>query len=95
MTHAFATLIARPETVDAVRDALAALVGPSRDEDGCEHYELFQSTDEPTRFQTVERWASPEAVRAHLGSDHVQAAFAAAGELLGAEPVIQTFAKVS
>ncbi len=95
MTHAFATLIARPDTVEAVRDALAALVEPSRAEDGCEHYELFQSTDEPTRFQTVERWANPEAVQAHMGSDHVQAAFAAAGDLMGAEPVIQTFDKVS
>ena len=95
MVHAFATLIARPETVDATREALAGLVGPSRNEDGCQHYELFQSTDEPTRFQTVERWSSSEAVRAHLGSEHVQAALAAAGDLLGAEPVIQSFEQVA
>ena len=94
MVHAFATLIARPDTVDAVRDALAALVAPSRAEDGCEHYQLFQSTDEPTRFQTVERWASPEAIQSHMASDHVQAAFGAAGALLGAEPVIQSFEPV-
>ena len=95
MVHAFATLISRPDTVEATRDALAALVEPSRAEAGCEHYELFQSADDPTRFQTVECWASPQAVEAHMGSDHVQAAFAAAGDLLGAEPVIQTFGKVS
>ena len=95
MVHSFATLIARPDTIDATRDALASLVEPSRAEAGCEHYELFQSADEPTRFQTVERWASAEAVQAHLGSEHVQAAFAAAPDLLGAEPVIQTFEKVA
>ncbi len=95
MVHAFATLIAKPDAVDATRDALASLVGPTRAEAGCEHYELFQSADEPARFQTVERWASPEAVRSHLASDHVQAAFAAAGDLLAAEPVIQTFEKVA
>ena len=71
------------------------MVAPSRAEAGCERYELFQSTDEPTRFQTVERWADREAVEAHLASDHVQAAFAAAGDLLGAEPVVQSFDRVA
>ena len=94
MVHCFATLIARPDTVDATREALASLVEPSRAEDGCEHYDLFQSADEPTRFQTVERWASADAMRAHLGSDHVTAAFAAAPDLLSAEPVIQSFERV-
>lgn len=95
MVHAFATLLARPDAAEATRDALAALVDPSRAEAGCEHYELFQSTDDPARFQTVERWASPAAVEAHLASDHVQAAFAAAGDLLAAEPVIQSFERVA
>lgn len=95
MVHVFATLIARPDTVDATRDALAALVEPSRAEDGCDHYELFQSADEPTRFQTVERWASAEAMQAHLQSEHLQAAFAAAPDLLAADPVIQTFERVA
>ena len=95
MVHCFATLVARPDTVDATRDALAALVEPSRAEPGCEHYALFQSADEPTRFQTVERWASADAVRAHLATEHVRAAFAAAPDLLGAEPVIQTFEPVA
>ncbi len=95
MVHAFATLVARPDTVEATRQALSSLVAPTRAEPGCEHYALFQSDDEPTRFQTVERWADAEAVQAHLASDHVQAAFAAAGDLLAAEPVIQTFREVT
>ncbi len=94
MLHAFATLIARPDTVDATRDALRGLVDPTRAEAGCQQYDLYQSTDDPTRFQTAERWASPEAMQAHLASDHVKAAFAAAGDLLGAEPVIQSFEPV-
>ena len=95
MVHAFATLLARADAVDATREALAALVAPSRAEAGCEHYELFQSADDPARFQTVERWASPEAVEAHLASAHVQAAFAAAGDLLAAAPVIQSFTRIA
>ena len=95
MVHAFATLLARPDTVDATREALAALVAPSQAEAGCAHYELFQSLDEPTRFQTVERWQTPAAVESHLASEHVQAAFAAAGDLLAAEPVIQSFTRVA
>ena len=95
MVHAFATLIARPDTVDATREALASLVEPSRAEAGCERYDLFQSTDDPTRFQTVEQWADAAAIQTHMASDHVQAAFAAAGDLLGAEPVIQSFERVA
>ena len=34
-------------------------------------------------------------MRAHLGSEHVRTAFAAAPDLLGTEPVIQTFEKVA
>ena len=94
MIHVFATLIARPDTTDATRDVLQSLVAPSRAEDGCAHYQLFQSTDEPTRFQTVERWTDAEAMQAHLASPHVAAAFAQAPDLLGAEPVIQTFEEI-
>ncbi len=91
MIHVLATLIARPDKVDATRDALASLVAPTREEEGCERYDLLQSTDDPTRFQTIERWSSAEAVESHMGSAHVQEALAAAADLLAAEPVIQTF----
>lgn len=94
MVHVFATLLARPATVAATREALASLVAPTRAEDGCEHYELFQSADDPTRFQTVERWATAEAAAAHLQSAHVAQAMAAAPDLLAADPVIQTFERV-
>ena len=94
MIHVLATLIARPDTIGATRELLASLVAPSRAEPGCDHYQLFQSTDEPARFQTVERWHSAEAMQAHLASPHLTEAFAKAADLLGAEPIIQTFEEV-
>ena len=42
--------------------------------------------DARARFQTAERWASPEAVEAPLAAAHVQAVCAAAGDLLAAVP---------
>ena len=95
MIYAIATLTARPDTIDATRDALSALVEPSRAEAGCQDYTLTQSTDDPAVFRTVEQWDDAAAVEAHMATPHVAAAFAAAGSLLGAEPDIRTFAVVA
>lgn len=65
-------------------DALAAfegLVGPTHAEDGCILYALHQGAEDPRRLAFVERWESQELLRAHLGSDHVQAVLAKAEEL--------------
>ena len=95
MLYAIATLTARPDTIDATRDALAALVAPSRAEAGCQSYTLTQSTDDPAVFRTVEQWDDAAAIEAHMGSAHVAEAFAAAGSLLAAEPDIRTFSVVA
>jgi quinol monooxygenase YgiN len=95
VTHVFATLVARPDTVDALREMLQALVPASRAEPGCLEYRLFQSTQEPARFQTAERWASEAAWREHLATAHVSAAIRQAPHLLAEVPVIQQFAEVA
>lgn len=94
MIYVIATLTARPDTVDATREALASLVGPTRAEDGCLAYTLTQSTDDPAVFRTVEQWDSQDAADAHMTTPHVQAALAAAGDLLGAAPDIRSFTEV-
>ncbi len=57
-----ATIVPKPEHRDEViaafRDAIAQVHG----EDGCELYALHEA---PDRLIVVEKWASPEALRAH------------------------------
>ena len=95
MLYVIATLTARPDTVDATRDALTLLAEPTRAEDGCIAYTLTQSTDDPAVFRTVEQWQTQGHADAHLTTPHVQAALAAAGSLLAAAPDIRSFTVVA
>lgn len=66
-------LKARAGKADALRRDLAALVEPSRQEDGNIRYDLFEDQDEQGQFVFVEEWASPEArARHHLKGPHIQ-----------------------
>jgi len=58
-------LKARAGKEEALRRDLAALVGPSRSEDGNVRYDLFEDQSAPGRFVFVEEWASVEARNLH------------------------------
>jgi quinol monooxygenase YgiN len=53
-------------------EAFRALMEPTHDEDGCILYALHRGSDDPRRLAFVERWASREALDAHLASAHIQ-----------------------
>jgi quinol monooxygenase YgiN len=90
-----AVLVAKPGHEDAVREALTALVAPTRDEEGCLHYELCESASTPGTFVTQERWRAQEDLDAHLGTPHVQEALATAGHALAAPPAIHPLVLVA
>ena len=50
------------EALQAFKD----LVGPTHAEDGCIMYALHQGADDPSQLAFIERWASREALNAHL-----------------------------
>jgi quinol monooxygenase YgiN len=83
---AIGSLKAQPGKEGATLAALAALVLPTQAEDGCILYALHQGAEDPTRFAFVERWESQELHDAHVGSPHLAAALALAGELLAEPP---------
>jgi len=58
------------ENLPAVVEGLNALAAASRAETGCDGYEIYQSTVEPTRLIIVETWASDEALTAHQQTEH-------------------------
>jgi quinol monooxygenase YgiN len=72
---------ARPGKEVEALAAFEALVEPTHGEDGCILYALHQGSDDPARLAFVERWASREALNAHLASPHIQDVLAQADEL--------------
>lgn len=63
--------------------AMEELVAPTHAEDGCILYALHRGADDASRLAFVERWASREALDAHLKSPHVSAVLARVEELFG------------
>lgn len=55
---------------DQVRRECLALVAPSRADEGCIDYELYQSTDDSRVFIFFENWLSREDVDKHLETPH-------------------------
>ena len=68
---------AAPGKGATVREALAALVPPTLEEDGCLEYKLHQVDDDPDLFYFVELWKSGEDLDMHLASPHVRGSIAA------------------
>jgi quinol monooxygenase YgiN len=64
---------AKPDQVDAVKEALLSLVEPTRKEAGCLCYNLHQSKSDPMMFMFYEQWASQEALDAHGRTPHMKA----------------------
>lgn len=46
----------------------------SRQEEGCLRYDVYADTDKPHRLNTIELWATPEALDRHFKSAHVNRA---------------------
>ena len=62
---------ARPGQEQSLRDALIALVEPTRKEDGFVNYDLHESTTEPGTFYLYENWESEAQLDALLQAPHM------------------------
>jgi quinol monooxygenase YgiN len=63
---------ARPGKEAELRDALIALLGPTRKEPGCLSYDLHQCAGDPARLLMYETWKDQAAIDAHMNTPHVQ-----------------------
>ena len=61
---------ARPESVDEVRELLAANAHASLDEPGCLTFNAHQDEQDPTRFVLYEVYRSTADFQAHRETDH-------------------------
>jgi quinol monooxygenase YgiN len=57
--------VKEPAHVEEVRGLLVEQATLSRQEPGCNRFEVYQSTNDPTRFLLHERWESQDALDQH------------------------------
>ena len=63
---------AAPGKRDELRQALEALIEPTRQEKGFVNYDLHQSLEDPDRFFFYENWESGDDLDVHLSAPHLQ-----------------------
>ena len=64
---------AAPGHEAVVREALESFVEPTRAEEGCLRYDLFQDITDPLKFTFIEEWTSEAALDKHSKSAHIAA----------------------
>lgn len=86
-----ATMKARPESVDAVREACTTAVKAVHDEPGCQLYSLHEADG---TFVFVEQWADADSLKTHSSAPAIGALFHTIGELLDSAPDIKVLQPV-
>ena len=81
-----ATLKAKPESVEAVREAGKTVLAGVHEEPGCELYALHEADG---TFVFVEQWADADALKAHSTAPAVGNLFGTIGEHLDGAPDIK------
>ncbi|NML26214.1 putative quinol monooxygenase [Zoogloea dura] len=84
--HIVARLVARPDSIEALRPLLLGMLEPTRQEAGCIRYELINNKADAAEFLFVEEWASQEAINAHMETPHLKGLVVNSAPLL-AEPL--------
>jgi quinol monooxygenase YgiN len=87
-----ATLTAKPDSVDAVREILTHAAKDVHDEPGCQLYSLHEAGE---TFVFVEQWADADALKTHSTAPAVTTMFKDAGDHLAAAPDIKMLSPIS
>lgn len=85
---------AKPGRESRAREALCALLAPTRSEAGCINYDLHQSLEDPALFVFYENWASAAHLEKHSQSPHLQALRDVQAEIFAAPPELTRWAAV-
>src|SRR5262245_48602075 len=75
------TITIDPANNGRMTEAVAALVPPTREEDGNSEYSYWLSQTEAGVWRVFEEWESEDALNAHMGSAHMATFIGAMGEL--------------
>jgi quinol monooxygenase YgiN len=86
-----ATMTAKPESVEAVRNACTTAIEAVHQEPGCELYTLHEADG---TFVFVEQWADEDALKTHGTAPAVGTLFGTIGEHLDGAPDIKVLQPV-
>ena len=64
------TFIAKEGCEEKMKELLSAMVVPSKAEDGCLFYDIFQLKDNRRKFMAAETWRDEKALDGHKASAH-------------------------
>ena len=64
------TFIAKEGSEAKMKELLSAMVVPSKAEDGCIFYDIFQYENNKRKFMAVETWRDETALDGHKASPH-------------------------
>lgn len=64
------TFIAKPGCEDKMKALLEAMVVPSKKEDGCIFYDIFQYENNRAKFSAIESWRDEVALDGHKATEH-------------------------
>jgi len=64
------TFIAKEGSEAKMKELLTAMVEPSKAEDGCIFYDIFQYENNRRKFMAVESWRDEAALDGHKASEH-------------------------
>ena len=64
------TFIAKEGSEEKLKELLSAMVAPSKLEDGCIFYEIFQYEGNRRKFMAYESWRDETALDGHKTSEH-------------------------
>lgn len=77
-----ARLVAKKDSIDAVKSELLKLIEPTRKEQGCIEYRLHQDNADPAVFVFYENWESAISLEKHTVTDHYKAYVSAVDGLI-------------
>jgi quinol monooxygenase YgiN len=86
-----AKVISLPNTLEETKALLISLIEPTRQENGCLSYELWQNQEDPNEFSFVEEWADQAALEAHFQTPHFLEALKKIEGLLVSSPQIHRY----
>lgn len=79
--------VIKPEARGRWLKILEAVTPPSRAEEACNSYIIYESVETPNTFIFVEEWASMEGLNAHFHTSHFTDFFGSLGEVIAEAPV--------
>jgi len=62
--------VAKEGCEDKLKKLLEDMVEPSRNEDGCLLYNIYQMSEKPSTFVVIESWRDEAALKGHQNSPH-------------------------